>query len=349
VAVDPRTLQLGVVTLDPAPVATDARGADAAARSASRTEDPYGTLAALGLERAVPPEARVVRLHPDAELVSAGMGSDVASPGDAIVVHLLWRAVADAERTSTGARADALPAIALVQEDRVLAVGEGPTVFDTYPPKAWQAGQEVLDRRRLTVPAHADAGPAEIVLRTDAATALSLGAVEIQAEERLLVAPPTAHDADVAFAGVGRLVGYDLASVGGCRLRIDPPEVAPDGRSLLEVEDPASCRLELTLVWRAEAATDTGLKVFTHLLDEDGRLIAQHDSVPAEGRRPTTGWRQGEHIVDAHPLAFVLENVDAVTATLSVGLYDPSTMERSATVDGDDRVDLPPPIAIESR
>jgi hypothetical protein len=34
----------------------------------------------------------------------------------------------------------------------------------------------------------------------------------------------------------------------------------------------------------------------------DGSVIAQHDSIPAEGLLPTSQWRAGDYVQDEHPL-----------------------------------------------
>jgi len=72
--------------------------------------------------------------------------------------------------------------------------------------------------------------------------------------------------------------------------------------------------------------------VFTHLLSEGmDRLVAQHDGLPVEGRRPTTGWVQGEAIVDAHLLHWREEYVG--TCPVEIGLYDPLSGERLPVYD----------------
>ena len=62
---------------------------------------------------------------------------------------------------------------------------------------------------------------------------------------------------------------------------------------------------EIVLAWRvAEGATITqDYTVFVQALDAEGRLIAQSDSAPAGGTRPTSGWRGGEVVLDAHTLS----------------------------------------------
>jgi hypothetical protein len=51
-----------------------------------------------------------------------------------------------------------------------------------------------------------------------------------------------------------------------------------------------------------EPAIEQDYTVFVQLLNAENAVAAQSDSLPAGGARPTTGWRSGEVIVDAHRL-----------------------------------------------
>jgi hypothetical protein len=109
--------------------------------------------------------------------------------------------------------------------------------------------------------------------------------------------------------------------------------------------------LPITLVWRAESPTEIPLTVFVQLLDADGRLLAQSDSMPAENSRPTTGWVNGEYIQDNHRLTFrVEEYVQNYTgpAYFIVGFYDPTTFERIIVENGQDHIRLPVEITIKN-
>ena len=43
-------------------------------------------------------------------------------------------------------------------------------------------------------------------------------------------------------------------------------------------------------------------KVFVHLVDANGRVLAQFDGQPLEGTYPTSHWTPGEFIKDSYPL-----------------------------------------------
>jgi hypothetical protein len=86
-------------------------------------------------------------------------------------------------------------------------------------------------------------------------------------------------------------------------------------------------RLGLYLHWEATAPVNSYLKVFAHVFDETGRLVAQHDSIPALWTRPTSDWDEGETVLDFHPL--FLEGVEGQGPfSVRVGLYDPGNGQR---------------------
>lgn len=78
----------------------------------------------------------------------------------------------------------------------------------------------------------------------------------------------------------------------------------------------------LTLYWHAEAAAPAPVKRFVHLLDRQGRIVAQAD-VPLEyDSVPVTYWRAGEYVLDE--VHFPAPEI-AGAQRVCVGLYDPAT------------------------
>ena len=105
--------------------------------------------------------------------------------------------------------------------------------------------------------------------------------------------------------------------------------------------------LGLTLVWRVTETPEVSYRVFTHLLNDAGRVIAQHDDVPGQGARPTTSWVAGEYLADPYALVFNEEGrAYRGPARLEVGFYDPQTGARVLTAGGADHVMLPVEIAV---
>jgi hypothetical protein len=81
------------------------------------------------------------------------------------------------------------------------------------------------------------------------------------------------------------------------------------------------------LVWQAQQAPDEDYTVFVHVLDAQGQLVTQADSVPVAGFRPTSGWHDGELIVDYHWIELP-PTADKSGLWLSAGLYVPQTGAR---------------------
>lgn len=94
--------------------------------------------------------------------------------------------------------------------------------------------------------------------------------------------------------------------------------------------------IQVALFWQATAPLERRYKVFLHLVDEAGNLVAQRDSEPGGGLALTTTWQPGETIIDNHGL-LVPADLPAGRYTLLVGLYDlfdPAARLPIATPDG---------------
>jgi hypothetical protein len=77
---------------------------------------------------------------------------------------------------------------------------------------------------------------------------------------------------------------------------------------------------------------ETSYKVFTHLLGDNDRIWAQKDDFPGQGTLPTTGWAEGEVIVDEYEI-IVDPGAAAGDCQLEIGMYDPSNGARLPIVD----------------
>jgi len=93
--------------------------------------------------------------------------------------------------------------------------------------------------------------------------------------------------------------------------------------------------LRLSLSWELIADPQDDYVVFVHLLDEEGTIMAQRDSQPLGGLRPTTTWSVGETLRDNLGL-LVPEHVPLGEYQLVAGMYLPSTGERLPIVAGGD-------------
>ncbi len=97
--------------------------------------------------------------------------------------------------------------------------------------------------------------------------------------------------------------------------RLYDPEVEPGGM------------IRLTLRWQAKERIGQDYKVFVHLLDRGGRIVAQRDSEPVGGSRLTSGWGIGEEILDNYGIMLPKELLSG-EYQLVVGMYDSTSGER---------------------
>jgi hypothetical protein len=197
------------------------------------------------------------------------------------------------------------------------------------------------------------ADPVVVPVRLDAAAvapaavSVEVGLYDLATGARLSAADAAGHP--VEFPVVGRL-------------KLSPRQwlpVAPavtDYRAfgneiaLLGYDVPSTARpgnpLEFTLYWQAEARPARDYTVFVHLLDGAGKLVAQADGQPLEGRYPTALWEAPEALADRRSLALPADLAPGEYA-LRVGLYDLGDGSRLPVLNeaGDrvgDSVALPP-------
>jgi len=80
----------------------------------------------------------------------------------------------------------------------------------------------------------------------------------------------------------------------------------------------------LTLYWQPAQNVNLPYKIFTHLSDSAGQLLAQSDELPNCGASPTQKWRAGQIIADRHLLPLPA-NLPPGEYAINVGLYEPQT------------------------
>lgn len=97
--------------------------------------------------------------------------------------------------------------------------------------------------------------------------------------------------------------------------------------------------VQARLVWSAGATPARPYKVFLHLLDGAGNVVAQRDGEPAGGSRPTTGWAAGERVTDNHGL-LLPPDLPPETYTVRMGLYDAFDPTARLAVAGADGIHL---------
>jgi len=237
-------------------------------------------------------------------LLKANFDRSEATPGDAVYLELLWQTASHPTReTFTLDLVDA--------GGGVTATFERTPGAPWYPPTQWQPGDVWRGQYALRLPAKMESGSYRWELAGRAIGSLTA------------TAPPHAFTAPPVEIAINARLG-DLATLVGARLTPAPGQLQ------------AGDRVSATLVWRAESTPSLSYRVFLHLLDEEGGLIEQSDGVPAQWRRPTTGWLPGEYIVDPHSLA-IPADAPPGTYTLVAGMYRPDE-GRLITTEGSDSI-----------
>jgi mannosyltransferase len=163
------------------------------------------------------------------------------------------------------------------------------------------AGDLLRDVRELSLPRALAAGTHTLVAR-QADRELAIGRVEIADPVGRPLAGPT-FSAEASF-GPADLVGFDAKG-----------EARPAGR------------VAIGLHFAPRQPFQRDLKVFVHLIDAGGKIVAQHDGQPCDGGCPTSAWRGGERILSEHPLELPPTLAPGQYAVV-VGLYDARTGDR---------------------
>jgi len=93
--------------------------------------------------------------------------------------------------------------------------------------------------------------------------------------------------------------------------------------------------LTVTLYWEALSQMTTDYSIFVHLLDESGRMVAQHDGPPVwYTAMATSDWVPGERYRDEHRLRLPRE-IPPGRYTVAIGVYRWQDMKRLPVGDGD--------------
>jgi hypothetical protein len=101
------------------------------------------------------------------------------------------------------------------------------------------------------------------------------------------------------------------------------------GVTLIDVERVDGPELTLITRWRSEGDQLPDLKVAVHLLDAEGKVLAQHDGLDC----PAYFWRPGDEVVQLHRLRLPGGTAPNRYA-LRIGLYDRQTLVPYLLLDG---------------
>jgi hypothetical protein len=256
-----------------------------------------------------------VPMGADLSLVSYSQDRDQAAPGQTMLVTLGWQA----RRQPQGEYTLRLELIA--PDGQVIGQQSFAPGGERYPTSRWTAGQVVRSQVLARIPGRAASGQHAWRITLLDGNGLPLGQtsltpLQINAPSRVFNSPVVPHRLEARLGDWVALTGFDA-----------PLQAAP-GQAI-----------SVTLVWQSLQETDQDFKVFVHLLDADGRLVAQSDSMPANWTRPTAGWQAGEFVADVHTLD-LKSDVPPGEYRLAAGMYAANTGQRLTVASGGDRIEL---------
>jgi hypothetical protein len=104
---------------------------------------------------------------------------------------------------------------------------------------------------------------------------------------------------------------------------IPSPARLANGADLVgyQVDRPARWHVLITLYWWMTGTPSQSYTVFTHVLDANGKFVAGHDGIPANGSVPTHTWDRQHVYADAH-LIELPANLPPGRYQVLAGMYD---------------------------
>jgi hypothetical protein len=226
--------------------------------------------------------------------------------GEVVGLRLVWRALSPMEETYR------LQITVQGEDKAIYGQNDFDLVSTDYPTTRWQPGEVLSDWYYLDT--KEDSATGEAVLKLDLVDETGHSALEDSVEVAEIWVQSTTPSFDIPTqirqqrtVNLGdqiTLLGHDVDRA------VRPGETA-----------------RVTLYWQAQRMVETSYKVFVHLYDGEGGILAQRDRLPGLGARPTTTWEEGEVVADRY---YVQIPPDAPVGSyqLGVGLYDPQDGQR---------------------
>ncbi len=253
---------------------------------------------------------------PELSLVGYGIDREAVLAGQTVTLRVVWEAL--------GKMAQSYRLVVDLRgaDGEVYGSGEYGLVNTAYATTEWREGEVLRGVYDVAVSEGAPTG--EMALVVDLVgeedervldEPVMVGVVWIQSTEPNFGKPQEMETASgVTLGDKVKLLGYDLA-----------PGPARAGGNLY-----------VTLYWQGQREMAQSYKVFVHVYDDAGNIVAQRDWLPGLGVKPTSGWAAGEVVADRH-IVPVGEDVAAGEYRVAVGMYDEGSGDRLAAYgpDGD--------------
>ena len=244
-------------------------------------------------------------------LWSAGLNRSKAAPGDSVVLTTVWEAL-------TANQDDLMADVVLLSETGdVAASWASAPAAAWWPTSLWEPGQRWAGEHALRLPGSLASGAHTLQLSL-AGCELGSWRIDVEAPERTWELP-------VGFTAVDEVLGDEIRLAGYQGLPDAAASVVAPGETV-----------DLVLGWGALREITTAYRVFVHVVDGWGHLLAQNDGEPTGWTRPTTGWAVGEVVIDPRPLK-IPETAAPGQVEIRVGMYAPDG-QRLLPTDGADSI-----------
>jgi 4-amino-4-deoxy-L-arabinose transferase-like glycosyltransferase len=252
------------------------------------------------------------------ELVGYKLSDDVLAPGSDLSVTLYWEALRPIHQEYT------VFIHLRGQNGSRVAQDDSPPLENLYPTNYWTEGEAVPDFHVLSIPTDVSPGRHR----------LEVGLYLPEDQQRLAILDENGlSSGDIAIVDYvqigedteGLVPGHEIGA------NLDDKIVLLGHEGILDSVE-AGHDAQLTLYWQALARLEEDYTVFVHLLDEEGRIAAQHDTQPLQGFYPTSFWKEGEVVGDEYHI-HVDPSTPAGEYELVAGMYLVSTGDRLPILD----------------
>jgi len=240
----------------------------------------------------------------DLQIVGVLLSSRQAKPGDQLRTTITWQALAKP-------RQDYGLVLGLADGETLEVTTElQPLASTSYPTSKWRTGELLQVNYPFLLPPDLTTGEYALIVQLvdldtgDPVSEAQLQQLRVEARTHNFSDPTPSRRLEVDFGNSIRLLGYE-----------EPLFAQAD--HILVVQ----------LYWQALAEMTESYKVFVHVVDESGSILAQADVVPGEGSAPTTSWIKEEIIADTIRVSLP-ETMRPGRYRLLIGLYDSGTGQR---------------------
>ena len=243
------------------------------------------------------------------KLLGFDLSPSPVQPGGAVQLDLYWQSLATMDR-------DYSIGIHLLDPSlRVIGARDSYPGHGLFPTSIWHVGEIIRDDYWVPVAAEAPAP--------------SVAQIQIALYDRADQTDLTAFDprGQSITPFVGR---FKIASAISSPAKAENPTNYTFGNeiSLTGYDLRADTSISLTIYWARVKPVSVDYTVFVHVLDADGRIVAQKDQQPVGGANPTSLWGEGERVIDPYTL-----EAPRTAAQIELGLYQADTGVRLSVVD----------------